>query len=252
MNQTKDTIMANAAAPHHVINAVEKPKGGKGAARELRRQGFTPAVIYGAKEATRMLGLNTKDLTRALQLGHFFTHAQEIKLGENTFKVLPRDIQRHPVTDRPIHVDFMTYDAARQVHVNVAVRIVGEAESPGIKAGGVLQLIEAEIEVICRADSIPQQIEISVAGLEIGDAVHLSEVKLPAGVKPGVTDRDLTIASVISTRTAATAADEAADAAAAAEAAAEGAAPGAEGAAAPAADAAKAAKKDSDAKTDKR
>jgi large subunit ribosomal protein L25 len=237
------------------INTMTKDKNGKGAAREMRRQGFVPAVIYTpGDQANTVLGLNVKDLNRALQLGHFYTHAQELKVGDKVVKVLAKVIQRHPVTDKPIHVDFMSYDPARQVNVNVTVNIVGEEECPGLKEGGVLQLIESQLEVVCRADSIPQQIEVSVAGLNIGDTVHLSETKLPAGVRSAVTDRDLTIVSIISTRTSSTAEDEAADAAAAAAAAAEGATEGAAAAAgAPAADAAKAnEKKGGDEKTDKR
>jgi large subunit ribosomal protein L25 len=148
----------------------------------------------------------------------------------------------------------MSYDPARQVNVNVTVNITGQTDSPGLKEGGVLQLIEAQLEVVCRADSIPEQIEVSVAGLNIGDTIHMSEITLPQGVRSAVTDRDLTIVSIISTRTSSTADDEAADAAAAAAAAAEGATEGAAAAAgAPAAEAAKAnEKKGGDEKTDKR
>jgi large subunit ribosomal protein L25 len=238
----------------HQISTMTKDKNGKGAAREMRRQGFVPAVIYTpGDQANTVLGLNVKDLNRALQLGHFYTHAQELKVGDKVVKVLAKAIQRHPVTDRPIHLDFMSYDPARQVNANVTVEITGQTDSPGLKEGGVLQLIEAQLEVVCRADSIPEQIEISVAGLNIGDTVKLSEIKLPEGVRSAVTDRDLTIVSIISTRTSSTADDEAADAAAAAAAAAEGATEGAAAAAgaAPAAEAAPA-KKNSDEKTDKR
>ncbi|RYG58392.1 MAG: 50S ribosomal protein L25, partial [Alphaproteobacteria bacterium] len=126
---------------------------------------------------------------------------------------LARDIQRDPVTDLPLHVDFIPYNPKSIIHVNVSVRVEGEDQSPGIKIGGVLQLIESQIEVICRADSIPEEIVVSVAGLDIGDSVHLSSITLPEGVKPAVTDRDLTIVSVVSTRTSNTAEDEAADAA---------------------------------------
>jgi large subunit ribosomal protein L25 len=239
----------------HQINTMTKDKNGKGAAREMRRQGFIPAVIYTpGDQANTVLGLNVKDLSRALQVGHFYTHAQELKIGEKVLKVLAKAIQRHPVTDRPIHVDFMSYDPARQVNVNVTVNITGQTDSPGLKEGGVLQLIEAQLEVVCRADSIPEQIEVSVAGLNIGDTIHMSEITLPQGVRSAVTDRDLTIVSIISTRTSSTADDEAADAAAAAAAAAEGATEGAAAAAgAPAAEAAKANEKTGgDEKTDKR
>ncbi len=205
-----------------VIAAVAKPNSGKGAARELRRNGFIPAVIYNKGADSQSIAINGKDLAASLRIGHFFTHNHELNLDGKTVKVLARDIQRDPVTDLPLHVDFIPYNPKSVIHVNVSVRVEGEEASPGIKIGGVLQLVESQIEVICRADSIPEEIVVSVAGLEIGESVHLSTVKLPEGVKPAVTDRDLTIVSVVSTRTSNTAADEAADTATAEAAAAEG------------------------------
>ena len=200
---------------HHVMQAVEKPKSGKGSARELRRQGFVPAVVYGPGAQPLMLAVKELDLAKALRVGHFFTHRQELNLNGKVMQVLAKEIQRHPVSDMPIHVDFTRFDPNRIVHVNVMVRIVGEKESPGIKLGGVLQLIETSLEVVCRADSIPQEIQLDVSALDIGESVHLSSVQLPEGVRSAVTNRDLTIVSVVSTRTSNTAADEAADAAAA-------------------------------------
>ncbi len=205
----------NATSAHVVINAVSKPKSGKGAARELRRNGFVPAVIYNKGSDSQSIAIKASDLAASLRKGHFFTHNHELSLDGKAVKVLARDIQRDPVTDTPLHVDFIPYNPKSIVHVNVTVRLEGEELSPGIKIGGVLQLIESEIEVICRADSIPEEIVVSVAALEIGDSVHLSNVKLPEGVKPAVTDRDLTIVSVVSTRSS-NMADEAADAAASA------------------------------------
>lgn len=189
-------------ASHHVMNAIAKPAQGKGAARALRREGMIPGIIYGkGNEAGETIGVNSQDLAKALRVGHFFTHTQELNIAGKTVKVIARDIQRHPVTDTPIHIDFIRFDPSRIMSVNVTVNIVGADKSPGIKQGGVLQLVEAELEVVCRADSIPQEITVDISALEIGDSVHLSEVKLPEGVKSAVTDRDLTIASVVSTRT---------------------------------------------------
>lgn len=207
---------ARAHAAHHVMAAVAKTNQGKGAARALRREGFVPGVIYATGHDSQTVGVNAKDLDKALRIGHFYTHTQELNLDGKTVKVLARDIQRDPVTDKPLHIDFMMYNPKSTVHVNVAVRVEGESESPGLKQGGVLQLIETELEVVCRADSIPEEILVSVAGLDVGESVHMSTLKLPEGAKWGVTDRDLTIVSVVSTRTSNTAADEAADAAAAA------------------------------------
>ncbi|MCP5405232.1 MAG: 50S ribosomal protein L25/general stress protein Ctc [Pseudomonadaceae bacterium] len=205
----------------HPITAVAKAKQGKGSSRELRRNGFIPAVIYAKDGANTTLGIKLHDLEKALRMGHFFTTKQELVVDGKKLNVLARDIQRHPVTDVPVHIDFMAYNASQMVHANVAVEIKGQETSPGIKQGGVLQLIEASIEVVCRADSIPGEIVLDISALDIGESVHLSSIQLPEGVKPAVTDRDLTILSIVSTRTSNTADDEATDAAAAA--AAEGA-----------------------------
>ncbi|NBX86175.1 MAG: 50S ribosomal protein L25/general stress protein Ctc, partial [Proteobacteria bacterium] len=192
------------------MQAVSKDKQGKGSARALRNAGMVPAVIYAPGEAAMSVAVNAKDLAKCLQIGRFFTSTQELALPKGAMKVLARDIQRHPLTDMPIHVDFMKYNAASKVHVNVTVVITGEKTSPGMKEGGVIQLIESTIEVVCRADSIPQEIVVDISKLGIGDSIHLSEITLPAGVKSAVVDRDLTIVSVVSTRTSATAEDEAA------------------------------------------
>lgn len=201
---------------HHVMNGVVKTRSGKGAARELRRNGFIPAVVYGLNKEPEHFGVNLKDLYKALKVGHFYTHTQEVKVDGKSFKVLAKSIQRDPVTDEPVHIDFLRYNPSSQVHVNVMVRLEGEETSPGIKEGGVMQLIETNIEVVCRADSIPEEIVVSIAGLHIGESIHLSDIKLPEGTRAAVTDRDLTIASIISTRTSTMAAlDAEADAAAA-------------------------------------
>ncbi len=224
MNQIKEGIFlmnAKTHTEHHVIAAVAKTRSGKGAARELRRTGFTPAVVYGLNKEPEHFGINTKDLAKALRVGHFYTHTQELKIDGKSLKVLAKSIQRNPVTDEPIHVDFLRYNPSSQVHVDVMVRLEGESESPGLKEGGVMQLIETNIEVVCRADSIPEEIVVSVASLHIGESVHLSDLKLPEGVRAAVTDRDLTIASIISTRTSNMAALDAEADAAAATAAAE-------------------------------
>ncbi|MBI1309107.1 MAG: 50S ribosomal protein L25/general stress protein Ctc [Proteobacteria bacterium] len=211
---------AHTSSDSFAMKAMNKTNHGKGAAREMRRQGFVPGVIYAKGHDSQEIGVNAKDLDKALRQGHFFTRTHELAMGDKGgLKVLARDIQRDPLTEQPIHIDFMKYDASSRIHVDVTVKIVGQENSPGIKEGGVLQLVETTIEVVCRADSIPEDITVDISALEIGDAVHLSEVVMPAGAKAAVTDRDLTIVSVVSTRTSSTAEDEAADAAAAAAAA---------------------------------
>lgn len=207
----------NAHASKVAMLAKTKDKQGKGAARELRRQGFIPGVIYAAGMDSQSIAVNMKDLAAALRAGHFFTHTQELNLDGKATKVLARDIQRDPVTDVPLHIDFIRYNPASKVHVNVTVKVTGAEQSPGIKAGGVIQMIESDLEVVCRADSIPEEIVVSIAALDIGESVHLSDIKLPEGVKSAVVDRDLTVVSVVSTRTSNMAEDTAAAPAAPAE-----------------------------------
>ena len=201
MNQIGGTLMSATHTEHHPLKAVAKTRSGKGAARELRRQGYVPAVVYGLNKAPEHYGVFLKDIHKALRIGHFYTHTQEIVVDGKPLKVLAKSIQRDPVNDEPIHIDFLRYNPSSLVHINVMVRLEGEADSPGLKEGGVMQLIETDIEVVCRADSIPEEIVVNVAELHIGESIHLSSLKLPEGVKPAVTDRDLTIASIISTRT---------------------------------------------------
>jgi large subunit ribosomal protein L25 len=209
----------NAAAKSSgvVMTAQAKTRQGKGAARELRRQGFVPGVIYAAGEDSQSIAVNAKELAAALRAGHFYTHTQQLNLDGKATKVLARDIQRDPVSGVPLHIDFIRFNPASQVNVNVVVKVVGDELSPGIKAGGVIQMIESELEVVCRADAIPEEITVDISALDIGESVHLSEVTLPKGVKAAETVRDLTIVSVVSTRL--SKADEAAEAAEAAAAA---------------------------------
>lgn len=193
--------MSRPVLQHHVMQAVSKPNHGKGAARAIRREGMVPGIIYGkGNTAGEGVAVNALDLAKAMRIGHFYTHTQELNIAGKTVKVLACDVQRHPVSDMPIHVDFMVYDPARIVTVDVVLNVTGQDRSAGIKMGGVLQMIETSLAVTCRADAIPQELTVDVSGLGIGESVHMSSVTLPAGAKFAA-DRNLTIASVVSTRT---------------------------------------------------
>jgi len=143
----------------------------------------------------------------------------EIKHDGKPQKVLTKDVQFHPVTDMPVHVDFFRVTDKTIIDVNVSAVFVGEDVSPGMKKGGALNVVRYNIEVKCPAGSIPDSIEVDISGMEIGDSIHLSEVSLPAGVKPGIADRDVTIATIVASRTSKTAEEEEAEAAEAAAAA---------------------------------
>ncbi|MDJ0942702.1 MAG: 50S ribosomal protein L25/general stress protein Ctc [Kiloniellales bacterium] len=169
---------------------------GKGAARAVRRAGRVPAVIYGDRKDPLTISLDPRDVDRELHRPGFFATLFDVEVGGKKHRVLPRDVQLDPVSDRTVHVDFLRVAQDTEVTVNVPVNFMNDEESPGLKRGGVLNIVRHEIEFSCRADAIPQQIDLDLTGLEIGDSVHISMIRLPEGVTPTITDRDFTIATV--------------------------------------------------------
>lgn len=170
-------------------------EAGKGAARALRRTGRVPAVIYGAKGAPVAIHIEEKNLVKVLHTGHFMTTLFRIEHPGGVEQAIPRDLQLHVVSDRPVHVDFLRVSADTRVTVMVPVRFTDEEASPGIKRGATLNIVRHEIELECAADHIPEDIEISLAGRDVGESIHISAVTLPEGAKP-VIDRDFTIATI--------------------------------------------------------
>jgi large subunit ribosomal protein L25 len=157
---------------------------------------MVPAVIYGGKEPPLSISVDPRDIMRELTRGDLFTSMVDLKLADKSHRVLARDVQFHPVTDRPEHVDFLRVTAATRITVQVPVVFENEEASPGIKRGGVLNIVRHEVELECRADAIPHALHADLAALEIGDSVHISHIALPDGVRPTITDRDFTIATV--------------------------------------------------------
>ncbi|MGE3148522.1 MAG: 50S ribosomal protein L25/general stress protein Ctc [Pseudorhodoplanes sp.] len=178
------------------ISATERPKAGKGAARAERRTGQVPGVIYGDKKPPLPILVDHKELRQRIYAGHFLTTVFEINLGGSKHRVIPRDYQLDPVKDFPIHVDFLRLGEGATVRVRVPVHVVNSDQSPGVKRGGAVNIVTHNIEVIAPADAIPQSFEIDVAGLEINYSKHLSDVKLPEGVKP-VARTDTTIVTIV-------------------------------------------------------
>jgi len=175
----------------------ETRRAGKGASRALRREGRVPAVVYGGNDEVLAIHVEAKELVRQLGSGHFFNSIVEVEVGGAKVRTLPKDVAFHPVSDRPLHVDFLRLAANAQVHVEVPVHFINEAASPGLKRGGVLNIVRHELELVCDADSIPDDISIDVTGLDIGDSIHISHVTLPAGSASAITDRDFTIATIV-------------------------------------------------------
>jgi len=179
------------------LPAEARERAGKGASRHLRREGRVPAVIYGGKEEPTLIHVEAKELVRQLGTGHFMNSIVEISLGGKTLRTLPKDVALNPVTDRPEHVDFMRLSKGATFHVNVPVVFINEEASPGLKKGGVLNVVRHELDLICDAEHIPSEIEVDVTGKDVGDAIHISDVTLPEGAESAINDRDFTIATLV-------------------------------------------------------
>jgi len=178
------------------LSAELREKAGKGTARAARRNGRVPAVIYGNQDEPLMITVPRHDLEKQLATPGFLIRLIDIQMDGQAHRVLPRDTQFHPVTDVPLHVDFLRYSADRKVTVDVPVTFENEEASPGLKVGGVINVVRHAIEVLCTADRIPEGFTIDLTGLEIGDSIHASSLALPEGVEFTITDRDFTIATI--------------------------------------------------------
>lgn len=174
-----------------------RERAGKGSSRAARREGLVPAVIYGDKKDPEMVTIKRNELTKVLNKGGFMTHVLELKLGGDARRVLPRDLQRHPVTEVPLHVDFLRISKGATIIIEVPVHFMDEEDSPGLARGGVLNVVRHTIEISAPMDAIPEDFQVSLEGLDIGDGVHVSAIKLPEGVELTVTDRDYTVANIV-------------------------------------------------------
>ncbi|KHL26021.1 50S ribosomal protein L25 [Croceibacterium mercuriale] len=174
-----------------------RERAGKGASRELRRNGRVPAVIYGGNEEPTTIHVEEKLLYRQLMTGHFMNSIIMVEVDGKSLRTLPKDVALHPVSGRPLHVDFLRLARDATITVSVPVVFANEEESPGLKRGGVLNIVRHELELVCDADKIPSEIVIDVTGVEVGDSIHISAVSLPEGSVSAITDRDFTIATVV-------------------------------------------------------
>ena len=178
------------------LNAQPRARAGKGAARAMRRAGLVPGIIYGDNQEPVMISLEPRELSRALANRGFFATLIDVKVDGTVHRTLPRDVQLHPATDAPMHVDFMRVGGHAQVTVTVPVVFVNPEMSPGIRRGGILNIVRHGIELSCPVDNIPDQLVVELNGLEIGDSIHISRVIVPEGCRPTIAERDFTIASI--------------------------------------------------------
>ena len=184
----------------------------QGEMSKLRAANMVPGIIYGTKKEPQAVTVSARDLQVAIQNGGFFTSLLTVSIDGKEEKVLPGDVQYNPINGKFMHMDFQRFDPKKKVKVNVNIRIVNEDLSPGVKIGGLVQVVSPTIEVLCNADNIPEEFEVSVEGLNIGGTVKSSAIEMPEGVTTVIQDRDFTLASIISTRSS-NKADEALDAA---------------------------------------
>ena len=180
------------------ISASERERVGKGSARAARRAGLVPAVIYGDKKDPVGITMESRELTKIVHQPGIFGRLLDIDVAGTKSTVLTRDIQFHPVSDKIMHMDFLRVSQSATVAVAIAVEFINEDKCPGIKVGGVLNVVRYEVELNCPATAIPEKITIDLEGVKIGDSIHISAIPLPDGVTPTITDRDFTVATLAS------------------------------------------------------
>src|SRR6185312_7105510 len=177
------------------LQVQRRDRAGKGAARATRRGGLVPAVIYGGNQDATLIALEPRVLTVLMQDPAFKTNIFEVAIDGKTQRTMAMDVQLDPVSDKPIHADFRRIEKDTLVRVPVPVRFHNEGASPGIKVGGVLNIVRHDVEVRGRPDDLPDHIDVDLTGLEIGDSVHINTIKLPTGIKPTIA-RNFTICTI--------------------------------------------------------
>ncbi len=202
-----------------VLNVEVRERTGTGGAREARRDGKVPGVLYGGDKAPVAIAVRENEFRKALYTGKLLGHLVTLKYGDETQPVIAKDVQFHPVTDAPFHFDLYRVDADQSIKINVPVHFKGQDECPGLKQGGSLEVVRHEVELNCPANAIPEEIVFDLSTRELGDTIRIGDVTLPKGVTPSIADRDFVIATL---KVSSAALSEAADEAASGEGSAEG------------------------------
>ena len=196
------------------LNVEVRDRAGSGAARAVRREGKVPGVLYGGPRGPVPIAVNANAFGKALYTGKLLGHLVSLRYGEETQKVIAKDVQFHPVSDKPMHFDLFRVDEHQLIRIAIPVHFRNQEASPGLKRGGTLNVARHEIELMVRADHIPEELIADLTGREIGDTIRISDITLPEGAEPAIADRDFTVATIASSSSQ-MAADAAADEAAA-------------------------------------
>ncbi len=178
------------------LHAEDRERIGKGGARAVRRDGFVPGIIYGGDAKPHAIRIAEGDLIREIYAGGFFTKLYELDLKGEKQRVLARDVQFNPVKDTPEHIDFLRVTANTKINVDIPVHVLNEEKCPGLRNGGVLNIVRHTVEMMCSANNIPSHLDADIENLEIGDSLHISNITLPEGTKPVIEDRDFTILQI--------------------------------------------------------
>ena len=178
------------------LDIVTREKTGKSNSKELRNTGKIPAVIYGDKKKPDYIAIEYPKIIKEISSSNFFSTVFSIKLDKKKVKVLPREIQTDPLNDKPVHIDFLRVNDESKINISVPIIFINEEKSPGLKSGGVLNVVRREIDLICKIKNIPEKLEADLSNLEVGSVIHMSDIKLEEDVVPQISDRDFTIATI--------------------------------------------------------
>ena len=180
------------------LKAIKRENTSSGSNNKLRSEGLIPAILYGGKEANKNISIEQKDIKNLIHSDTFLSKVLDLEVDGKKEKVIPRDIAFNVVTEEPIHIDFMRIVSGKKIILEIPVKFINHPDSPGLKRGGVLNIVRRKVELKCPAENIPDEIIIDLAGTDIGTSIKISSVKLPENVIPTITDRDFVIATVAS------------------------------------------------------
>jgi len=178
------------------LKALKREKLTSGSNNKLRADGFIPAILYGGKDPNQNISVSKKELSSIINSDTFLSKVLEIELEGKKEKVIPRDVSYNVISEEPVHIDFMRIVSGKKIILEIPVKFINHPDSPGLKRGGVLNIVRRKVELKCPAESIPDEIVVDLAGTDIGTSIKISSVKLPESVMPTITDRDFVVATV--------------------------------------------------------